>query len=381
MPHTIADRLKQNIPEIMNQWVIRADIEVKAAKQLENLALKNSLPEYLSQLSDALSHTINRSAARRISDKKESTRIGKKHGSDRAGSMNYTMDQLILEYHILRQVICDVLEKDAPLDTNEREVIVCSIEQAVNDAATQYSETLRELHEKLSHTLAHDLRTPLTSARIAAQLVLRKPEETAMHVEKAKDIIHSIDRVDKMVRDLLDASRLKAGEQPPMVFKECDLNSLVHAIGSEMNLIYNDRFILKSDAECLGFWDEDALRRVIENLASNAIKYGLADTPITLTVTQNETHAIVRIHNEGEAIPYEDQQSLFQHFSRSKSAGEKVGWGVGLSVVKGMIEAHNGIIDVISEEGDGTYFEFTIPKNPAVVARVDLARSADHSKL
>ncbi|HXH32116.1 MAG TPA: histidine kinase dimerization/phospho-acceptor domain-containing protein [Bacteriovoracaceae bacterium] len=83
------------------------------------------------------------------------------------------MDQLISEYHILRQVICDVLEKDKPLNPVEREVIVCSIEQAVNDAASEFSATLKDLKDQMTQILAHDLRNPLTTAKISTQLIMR----------------------------------------------------------------------------------------------------------------------------------------------------------------------------------------------------------------
>src|SRR5690606_32735949 len=110
------------------------------------------VPEYLEQLSDALSTIIDRTDARKRADRIDSERVGRKHGRERAGSLNYSMQQLIFEYHILRQVICDVMEEEVPLTPVEREIIVASIEQAVNDAATQFSETLRDIQEKLTHT-------------------------------------------------------------------------------------------------------------------------------------------------------------------------------------------------------------------------------------
>jgi hypothetical protein len=93
------------------------------------MALRNFLPEYflLLLLVDALSTNIDLTAARMNWDKKNSTRVGKKHGEDRAGSRLYTMDQLIIEYHILREVLCDFFEEEEPLTEIELEVIVCSI--------------------------------------------------------------------------------------------------------------------------------------------------------------------------------------------------------------------------------------------------------------
>ncbi|MBC7885370.1 MAG: hypothetical protein H7X99_07835, partial [Saprospiraceae bacterium] len=102
----------------MKIWEERANKEVLAAMKLDSLALRNSLPDLLPQIADALSTTIDRTAVRVRWDRDESMRIGKKHGLERAESF-YTMAQMLSEYHILRQVICDVLEDEAPLSSFE----------------------------------------------------------------------------------------------------------------------------------------------------------------------------------------------------------------------------------------------------------------------
>ena len=173
----------------MEAWSVRTNIEVKAAHHLEDLALKNSLPEYLNALSEALSKTINRTSQRIANDKKYSTLIGQRHGKDRAGSKHYTMEQLIQEYHILRQVICEELEKEAPLTTLEREVIVGSIEQAVNDAASEFSRIMKTYQELMTNSLAHDLRTPVSAAKVAAQLIMRRPDDREFLLKKALQVL------------------------------------------------------------------------------------------------------------------------------------------------------------------------------------------------
>ena len=158
----------------MNIWEKRANIEIKAAHHQDKFALRDALPEYLSQLVNALSYTTDRTAARKRHDKEESTRISKEHGKDRAGSFNYTINQLIQEYQILREVICDVLEDAVPLSYIEREVIVCSIEQAVNDAATKFSDTIIErtpgfkFQGKIQEVTFRDLLKALNESSIMA---------------------------------------------------------------------------------------------------------------------------------------------------------------------------------------------------------------------
>lgn len=363
MPHGASGRLTQNAEKIMKIWEERANREVEAAFHQTSLALRDSLPEFLALLSDALSTTIDRTQARAAVDRLESERVGRKHGGERAASRNYTMDQLIYEYHIFRQVICDVLEEEAPLTMVEREIIVASVEQAVNDAATQFSETLQEIQEKLTHMMAHDLRGPITSAKTNAQLILRRPDDQGHCIRTASRIVNSMDRLDSMIHDLLDASRIRAGQALALDFQECDLDLIARQVAEESNVTHGNRFSVISSGECLGHWSENAIRRVLENLTTNAAKFSSPDTPITIGIEQTEDRATLAVHNEGKPIPDDEQAILFQQFKRTRPTGAKVGWGLGLTVVKGMAEAHHGTVRVESEEGKGTTFKIELPKD------------------
>ncbi|AUB44931.1 K+-sensing histidine kinase KdpD (plasmid) [Nostoc flagelliforme CCNUN1] len=188
--------------------------------------LQNSLPEYLEQLVDELSTKIERTPARIKTDKLESTRIGKKHGHERAGFADYSMTQLIFEYHILRQVIFEILEEEAALEVRERDIIIDSIEQAVNDAATQFSQTLRDIQELFMVTLTHDLRGPLNVIKMGTHLTLRRFEQGDTHASIAAKMLKAVERLNSMIQNLLDASRLRAGESLKFEFEECNLEDV-----------------------------------------------------------------------------------------------------------------------------------------------------------
>jgi len=360
MMNQTAERLQRLSPEIMDIWMERTLEEVKASNLQETLALRDSLPIYLSQLVNALSTTVDRTFARERADLKDSTRIGKKHGMERAVSTEYTMDQMILEYHILRQVICDVMEREALLTPVEREVIVCSVEQAVNDAATQFSDTLRDFQDQLSHTLAHDLRNPLTTLKISAHMLSKQLTDNE-HLKKIERILHAAVRIDSMIQELLDESRIKAHERK-IELKECDLDWLIRDVAYELNISNVDRFLVESEGKCVGLWNENHLRRVLENLGTNAIKYGSEETPVTISLSHTNDEAVIKVHNQGKPIPNDEKAALFQKFNRGSSTDHKVGWGIGLSVVKSMVEELQGSIEIQSEKGMGTAFIIRIPK-------------------
>jgi signal transduction histidine kinase len=362
MSISTSDRFKKNINKIMSIWEERANREIKASNHQGTTDLRDSLPEFLGQLADTLSKTNKLTQSEIKNNKEETSRLGKKHGMERAGSINYTLDQLIFEYHILRQVVRDVLEEEAPLTPEENEAIVCLIEQTVNDAATQFSETLKDLQEQVAHTLVHDLRNPMSAAKVSAQMIIRRPDNKENCLESATRISRSMDRIDKMISALLDASRMRAGETPPLEFNECDLDWLAKDVAYELNIGHKDRLFVESSGQCLGKWNQDGLRRLIENLATNAAKYSLENTPIKITITQDEDSATISVHNEGEPIPPEIQDTLFEKFKRASSSENKIGWGLGLSVVKAMVDVHGGTIEVESVKGKGTTFKIKLPK-------------------
>ncbi|HEY9643109.1 MAG TPA: HAMP domain-containing sensor histidine kinase [Coleofasciculaceae cyanobacterium] len=362
MSNLASTRLKQNATKIMQLWEERARNEVYASMHQDSLVLRDSLPLYLEQLVDALSTEVDRTSAQIIADEVESTRIGKLHGHERAGYADYSMNQLIFEYHILRQVIFQVLEAEAPLDIRDRDIIIGSIEQAVNDAASQFSKTLQDIQELFMVTLTHDLRNPINVVKMGTQLLLRRLEQGDDHADVLARMMNAIDRLNTMIQNLLDASRLRAGYRLKMDFEDCNLALLIHDIVADLNFAYGKRFVVVSDAEVKSNCCRKELRRVIENLVTNAVKYGAPDTPITLTLQQTETQVSLTVHNEGKPIAPEAQSILFQQFRRTTCAEEQTGWGLGLFLAKSITEAHQGTIGVESAEGKGTSFIVTLPK-------------------
>ncbi|UNU23113.1 sensor histidine kinase [Microcoleus vaginatus] len=362
MSNQASDRLKQNSEKIMRVWEKRARDEVGASTHQNSLVLQNSLPLYLNQLVDELSNRIVRTPGRITADEVESTRIGKLHGHERAGYADYSISELIFEYQLLRQVIFQVLEEEAPLGVEDRDIIIGSIEQAVNDAATQFSETLRDIQELFMVTLTHDLRNPINVVKMGTQLTLRRLERGDSHVDVAARMLSAINRLDSMIQNLLDASRLRAGQSLKIEFEECDFVMLVQEVVEDLSFAYGERFVVVSNSDMRTVCSRKEIRRVIENLAVNAVKYGSASTPITLTLQQTETQISLTIHNEGEPIALDAQSILFQQFRRTISAEEQTGWGLGLFLAKSITEAHKGTLAVESAEGKGTSFIINLPK-------------------
>jgi PAS domain S-box-containing protein len=222
--------------------------------------------------------------------------------------------------------------------------------------------TEKDVREKFVATLTHDLRSPLSSIKLSVELLQRKyTDEKASHITQRA--IKGISRVDRMIQDLLDANRLRAGESIPMDKSEMDLALLAREVIDELTLIHGKRFHLQSSEVVKGVWNSDGLRRILENLCNNAIKYGNSESLITVSISSQKKNVLIAVHNEGNPIPAEEQVNLFEPFKRinTQDKNRPLGWGLGLSLVKGVAESHQGSVSLSSSQDNGTTFMVTLP--------------------
>lgn len=238
--------------------------------------------------------------------------------------------------------------------------------------------------------LAHDLRGPLSTAQCQAQLLAGSEMPPHDVREAAARIDRVLGRADRMVRDLLDANRIRAGEKLPLLVTRFDIVGLVRETIDELSMTYPGRFDFEGPDPIEGYWSADQLRRAIWNLGVNAIKYGCADRPVRVRVAQHDDSVAIAVHNEGAPIPQEQRAHLFDAFRRATSAQRhgKPGWGLGLTLVRGTAEAHGGKVTCESVPGRGTTFTIDIPIDarpfqtssaPAFESRAD-ATTVHHTK-
>jgi signal transduction histidine kinase len=220
----------------------------------------------------------------------------------------------------------------------------------------------REMRETFVSVLAHDLRGPLSSSKIAAQMLVRDAGNIERDRDLAARIERNLERTDRMIRDLLDANRIHAGETLPLRVDACDLASVVEDTVDELSALHGPRFVTKVTERVRGHFSADEVRRALWNLATNAVKYGASGRPVTITLDRQAERARIAVHNEGVAIPASERASLFDPFMRASEAqsGRAQGWGLGLTLVRGVAEAHGGTASVTSDER-GTTFTMELP--------------------
>lgn len=269
--------------------------------------------------------------------------------------------------------ITPMYEKDVLLgyfkivtDLSERNKLIQEMDMSRTQVETLTLES--ELRDRFIYMLSHDLRTPLATAHGSAELIARTPCSDPMHRDVAHRIVRQSRRVDDMITNLLDASRIREGEPFPLTLSEFDLTQLAREVCEDLSTRVGDRFKVDALVNLIGYWDMSAMRRVIENLAANAIKYGDPDGNVTISLSAAESRVLVKVHNFGSPISTEDQESLFELFRRADSAqrGSKTGWGLGLTLVRGITEAHGGIVNVRSLPVEGTTFIVDVPRDSRI---------------
>lgn len=250
----------------------------------------------------------------------------------------------------------------------EEHKISLLVEQRARADAEAFNRELqkeRKLREEFVATLSHDLRNPISAARSSAELMRRLPDKADARERLINGIIASLDRSDRMLQDLLDANVIRAGSRIPLQIGEFDLVWFVKSVLEELTVIHGERFRLEALDSLKGCWSQDGVRRVLENLVQNAVKYGKSNSLISILIRRSESgdQVTLSVHNTGNPIPAEELPQLFGFFHRTQNVREegKRGWGLGLALVRGIAEAHGGSVAVTSSAEEGTTFSVILP--------------------
>jgi two-component system, OmpR family, sensor histidine kinase KdpD len=227
------------------------------------------------------------------------------------------------------------------------------------------------LRAALLSSVSHDLRTPLSSIKAAASSLLQEDvqwDDEARH-SFALAIVREADRLNRLVANLLDMSRIEAGVLKPE--KEWyPLDELIHDVLGRMQPMFQGRAVHTEIPDDLPPVELDYLQidQVLTNLLENAIRYTPPGSPIDISVQLCDDSVMVSVADRGPGVPPSDFERVFDKFYRvltSEKAARITGSGLGLAVCRGLIEAHGGRIWVENRQGGGALFRFTLPLRKA----------------
>jgi signal transduction histidine kinase len=240
------------------------------------------------------------------------------------------------------------------------------LREAQAQMRAQQLEQDKLLREEFVNSLTHDLRNPVQAAKLGLDMLLRQVDDPERVQRSGVRISRDLDRAQKMISDLLDARRVQSGSPLQMEFSDFDLAELCRQLVDDSVLLYGDRFELCQPATLEVHWCEKYLRRALENLISNAVKYGTNERRIQLEVRElPEGEVDVGVRNFGNPLSSEDILNIFRPFHRLEQGSILEGWGIGLTLIDATARGHGGRVEVTSGAAEGTCFHMLLPKtNP-----------------
>jgi signal transduction histidine kinase len=234
----------------------------------------------------------------------------------------------------------------------------------------QATDAIRLRDEFLS-IASHELRTPLTPLQLQVESLLRRVDDLAAGStsrewieQRLERIARQGERLDRLVSQLLDVSRITAGR----LRLDLEMVDLANVVRDVQQRLADTGALERSGCtltihlpkNVTGRWDALRVEQIVENLLSNALKYG-AEKPVTLTVTEMAGAAVLVVQDQGIGLSPSDRERIFGRFERAVSSRDYAGLGVGLFVVGQIVDALGGSVEVESEVGKGARFIVRLP--------------------
>jgi signal transduction histidine kinase len=222
-----------------------------------------------------------------------------------------------------------------------------------------------ETRDELTHMIVHDLRSPLTvvTGYMHALQEIAADKLSPTEAEFVAAAQRGADNLNEMISTLLDVGRLEAGEMP-LRLQPHNVAEIARKAASRFSPALKKR-TLHCEAPpgpVVAACDADVIRRVLENLISNAVKFTASDGTIRINVQSNETDVTISVVDNGQGIPPDQHKHIFEKFGQTESGSEhRHSTGLGLAFCRLAVEAHRGKIGVQSQPGKGSTFWFNLP--------------------
>jgi signal transduction histidine kinase len=231
-------------------------------------------------------------------------------------------------------------------------------------AAREEAQRIGALQEQLIAVVGHDLRTPLSAISMAVGVLFRRGGLDEKQAQTLSRVSSSSQRMAGIIRDLLDFSRARQGLGIPIARGPLDLRAIAEHALLELQAAHQRQceIRLKVSGDVLGEGDPARVAQVISNLAGNAVQHGRPEAPVEVALEGADDELRISVHNEGPPIPADLLPLVFEPFRRGQpgEAGDSV--GLGLFIVREIVRAHGGSVEVQSHPGDGTTFTVRLPR-------------------
>lgn len=374
----LTDFILANIEPILQEWevfarsldstgqmdpaALRDDAEAILRASVRDMSAMQTEPE---QTSKSKGHGGAEDAASDRLDDASSV-----HAVGRVGS-GFDLNQIVSEYRALRASVHRLWRVSEPVpNMNDLDDITRfneTIDQSLSKAVASYTHRVDQSRRMFLAILGHDLRNPLYSIRMSAQIASLGGESDPKSFKALSHIETSADAISRLIRDLLDFATTGLGAHLPLVLAPVNLEMLGREVLSEVEAANPNRtihFVARGDLTCS--CDSVRLRQVISNLLCNALDHGSKNSEVELLMVSDGPHVVFTVRNQGPPIAPELLSILFDPLVRDTSTDAQLhrregSVGLGLYIAREIVTSHGGTIDVTSSANAGTLFTVRVP--------------------
>ena len=373
----LSDFIVQHVDRIVDEWETFAATLTPAADSMSSVELRDHAKSIL--LAAARDMNTAQTKAEQIA-KSQGEELGKTPTLDEAaashGELRHTVGfdlvQMTSEFRHLRASVIRlwVESLNAPEIGYFKDMIRFNeaIDEALAESTAAYAERVNRSRDIFLAILGHDLRAPLHAIGMSSELLVRKAGLSENDMAYVNRIKSSSRLMTTMVSDLLEFVRSRLGASLPVERRPMEMTLACRDAIEAASAGHPDcdpDFTTTGDTQ--GDWDRARIDQLLQNLIGNALQHGAATHKIRVKLEGGKDHVSLSVHNDGEPIAQEAIGSIFDPLVRSRN--EAVGThnpstslGLGLFIVKEVVNAHGGSITVTSNVGDGTTFTVVLPK-------------------
>jgi len=356
--------LLENNAEIMKIWQNQVVQEVLASKESDSIALYNQLPDLINDIARLMMRYDKMEGISKDKKYTEILKTSEEHGKQRSTKVYYTAEQVVHEYIIFHRTLSEFLISHDGYSEKVSDLLKYVIETSILKSVGSFSRSIQDMQEKLIGTLAHDIRNPLAAAQLSLEMM--KQDKTGEWTDKSRIAAQrSVKKAIDLIEGLMNGITVKSGEGMLLTFESSDLIKEMKFVHAESKEVYTREINLEYNAKkIIGIFDKTAVKRLVDNLIGNAVKYGSIDKPITISIEDKKDAVAIKVHNWGNPIPPSKQEQIFK-FTGSAKRNKKsasASWGMGLTLTQIVAEAHGGDINLESDEKTGTTFTVNLIK-------------------
>ena len=374
----LAKFILANVEPILAEWEAFA-ATLPSGANMTKLALRDHAQAILlasardMEANQSLAQQADKSKGEGGADTTESDQLdiaSEQHAEERVGA-GFNIIEVVSEYRALRASVLRLWSKSfVQPDLEDIDDITRfneTIDQSLAEAVESYTERLNRSRQLFLAILGHDLRNPLTAIRMSAQLVSRTNADK-QSIEALSTIDTESKAMAKLIGDMIDFASTLLGSAMPLNCEPVDLQILCREVVDGFRASHPQRTLhFNPRGDLTGNWDAARIRQVVSNLLGNALQHGSPVGPVELSADSEGSTVVLSVHNEGAPIPPEALPTLFDPLVRHATTESVLrrapgSIGLGLYIVREIVNAKGGTITVSSTAQQGTTFTVRIPR-------------------